>query len=68
MQKKYRCLRREDRDVIHRMKQAGKSQEEIATTIGFSQGTVSKELRRNRGLMGYRSRQAQRQADFYRSL
>ena len=42
------------------MNQAGKSQREIAEAIGFSQGTVSKELSRNRGLRGYRPAQAQR--------
>lgn len=31
---------------------------EIAEAIGFSQGTVSKELSRNRGMRGYRPAQA----------
>jgi transposase, IS30 family len=58
MQKNHRHLRLEDRGVIYRMNQAGKAQSEIAETIGFSQGTVSKELRRNRGQKGYRHKQA----------
>lgn len=44
------------------MNKAGKSQEEIAEAIGFSQSTVSKELRRNRGQRGYRPGQAQNKA------
>ncbi|NRA69333.1 MAG: IS30 family transposase [Pseudobacteriovorax sp.] len=45
------------------MNKAGKSQIEIAQAIGFTQGTVSKELRRNRGKRGYRYKQAQSKAD-----
>jgi IS30 family transposase len=63
MPETHRRLRREDRGVIYRMNQAGKSQREIAQAIGFSQGTVSKELCRNRGLRGYRPAQAQRTAE-----
>lgn len=63
MHKENRRLRSEDRGVIYRMNQAGKSQTAIAEAIGFSQGTVSKELSRNRGLRGYRPRQAQGMAD-----
>lgn len=44
------------------MKQAGKTQDEIAQAIGFSQGTVSKELARNHGERGYRPAQAERLA------
>lgn len=57
---KYRRLREEDRHVIYRMSKAGKSQEEIAEAIGFSQSAVSRELSRNRGLRGYRPAQAER--------
>lgn len=57
-----RHLRREDRDVIFRMKQAGYTQEAIAQAIGFSQPTVSKELRRNSGQRGYRPKQADEKA------
>ena len=60
MQKRtYRRLRQEDRQVIYRMSKAEKTQCEIAQAIGVSQSTVSKELARNRGLRGYRPKQAQ---------
>lgn len=59
MREAYRHLRREDRDVIYRMNKAGKTQTEIAQAIGFSQSTVSKELQRNKGMRGYRTKQAQ---------
>ena len=44
------------------MAQAGNNQKAIAKAIGRSQGTVSKELRRNRGQRGYRPLQADRLA------
>lgn len=58
----YRRLREEDRQVIYRMSKARKPQKEIAQAVGVSQSTVSKELARNRGLRGYRPKQAQRKA------
>ena len=48
--------------MIHRMNRAGNSQVEIARAIGFSQGSVSKELGRNKGLRGYRPGQAEGKA------
>lgn len=51
-----------DRKVIANMAQAGNNQTAIAKAIGRSQGTVSKELRRNRGQRGYRPLQADRLA------
>ncbi len=62
MSNKYRRLCAENREVIANMKQAGKTQDEIAQAIGFSQGTVSKELSRNHGERGYRPSQAERLA------
>ena len=62
MKAKYRHLQEADRGVIYRMNKAGKSQEEIAMTIGFSQGAISKELKRNRGKRGYRVKQAHEQS------
>jgi IS30 family transposase len=59
---KYLRLCAENRKVIANMKQAGKTQNEIAQAIGFSQGTVSKELSRNHGERGYRPAQAERLA------
>jgi len=45
--KTYGHLCRKDRGVIYRMKQRGEKQEDIADTIGTSQSTVSRELKRN---------------------
>ena len=50
------------------MNQAGKTQDEIAQAIGFSQGTISKELGRNHGERGYRPSQAERLAAERKSL
>jgi IS30 family transposase len=38
------------------MRKAGKTQQKIAEVLGMSQGTISKELRRNRGQRSYRPR------------
>jgi IS30 family transposase len=62
MPQEIRHLREEDRKIIARMKKAKKSQTEIALTIGFSQGSVSKEISRNSGKKGYRPKQAQAKA------
>ena len=62
MQKKNRHLREEDRGVIYRMNKAGKPQRDIAEAIGFSQSSVSKELKRNAGKRGYREKQAEMKA------
>ena len=63
MQKQsHRHLREEDRRIIYRMMKAEKTQKEIAAVLGVSQGTISKELRRNRGLRGYRPGQAEKKA------
>jgi IS30 family transposase len=59
----YSRLCKEHREVIYRMNKAGNSQSVIAQAIGFSQSTVSKELSRNRGLRGYRPKQAQSLTD-----
>jgi len=55
----YRRLCKADRAVIEQMNKEGRSQDWIAAVIGFSQSTISKELSRNRGLRGYRHKQAQ---------
>ena len=49
----------EDRCQLHALVKRGLTQEEIAAALGFSQGTVSRELKRNRGKRGYRFKQAQ---------
>lgn len=48
----------EERYQIYALKKAGHIQAEIAKVIGRDPGTISRELRRNRGLKGYRPRQA----------
>jgi len=57
-----RHLREEDRKIIYRMIKEKKSQPEIARMLGFSQGAICKELKRNVGLRGYRPKQAQAMA------
>ncbi|MDA7506311.1 helix-turn-helix domain-containing protein [Akkermansiaceae bacterium] len=57
MNEKYHRLCAEDRKVIYNMNQADFGQAEIAQAIGFSQPTISKELRRNKGKRGYRHKQ-----------
>lgn len=51
-----------ERSQIHVLRQAGKGNNEIARIIGRDKGTVSREVRRNKGLKGYRHQQAHRKA------
>lgn len=51
-----------ERSQIYVLRQAGKGNNEIARLIGRDKGTVSREVRRNRGLKGYRHLQAHRKA------
>ena len=55
----YTQLTHEQRYQIYALLKAGHNQTEIAVIIGCSTSTVSRELRRNRGLRGYRPKQAQ---------
>jgi len=57
--KSYRRFEYEDRCQLHALVKRGLTQEEIAAALGFSQGTISRELQRNRGKRGYRFKQAQ---------
>ncbi len=59
---RYTQLTQEERYQIHAFKQTGYSQTEVAAIVGRDKGTVSRELRRNQGLKGYRPRQAHRLA------
>ena len=59
----YLPLTGNERYQIYALKKAGHSQKEIATPLGRSPGTLSRELRRNSGLRVYRPRQAQRLSD-----
>ncbi len=55
----YKQLTEVERVQIYAMKKAGHSQESISVTLDRSPATISRELRRNKGLKGYRPAQAQ---------
>ena len=52
--KHYTQLTQIQRYQIYALKKAGHNQSEIADKIGVHKSTVSRELRRNKGLKGYR--------------
>ena len=54
----YTQLTREERYQIYILKKTGQMQKEIAHMLGRNKSTISRELRRNRGLRGYRPKQA----------
>ena len=54
----YTQLTNEQRYQIYILMKAGHTQSQIATQIGVHKSTISRELRRNRGLKGYRPKQA----------
>ncbi len=54
----YTQLTREERYQIYALNAAGQNQSEIAQVIGRHKATISRELSRNRGLRGYRPKQA----------
>ena len=56
----YKQLTENERYQIYVMNQAGHSQKEIAELLGRSASTISRALRRNLGLRGYRPVEAQR--------
>ena len=56
--RQYRQLAEEDRIEIYAMKQAGKTQRNIARRLGVNPSTISRELTRNPGGRGYRPKQA----------
>lgn len=55
----YHQLTENERYQIYVMNKAGHPQKEIADFLDRSPSTISRELRRNRGLKGYRPKQAQ---------
>ena len=57
--KQYTQLTEPQRYQISVLMKAGHNQSGIAALIGVHKSTISRELRRNRGLRGYRPRQAQ---------
>ena len=58
----YNQLTQEQRYQIYALLKIGHNQTEIATVIGTHKSTVSRELRRNKGLRGYRPNQAHNKA------
>ena len=54
----YTQLTREQRYQIYALMKAGHNQSQIAVVVGCHKSTISRELRRNRGLKGYRPYQA----------
>jgi IS30 family transposase len=54
----YTQLTREQRYQIYALLKAGHNQTEIAQFVRVHKSTISRELRRNRGLKGYRPKQA----------
>jgi len=58
----YTQLTQEQRYQIHALMKARHSQTDIALIVDVHKSTVSRELRRNRGLRGYRPQQAQQLA------
>jgi len=59
----YTQLTEHQRYQIRALMKAGHQQTDIADVIGVHKATISREVRRNRGLRGYRPRQAQQLAD-----
>jgi transposase, IS30 family len=62
MPKGYHHLTHSQRCQIYALNKSGLSQAKIAKIVGVSQATVSRELARNRGLKGYRHKQAHEKA------
>ena len=58
----YTQLTREERYQIYMLIQAGHKRSEIAKLLGRHRATISRELWRNRGMRGYRPKQAHRMA------
>jgi IS30 family transposase len=59
----YTQLTQEERYQIHALLKAGLDQTEIAMVLKRHKSTISREIRRNSGLRGYRPKQAQRLTD-----
>ena len=61
--KHYTHLLEKQRYMIEEMRKDGKSVRAIARRLGYSSSTISREIRRNRGLRGYRHQQAQQMSE-----
>ena len=55
----YKQLTQEERYQIYALIKANLNQKEIAKVLGRSESSISRELKRNKGLRGYRPKQAQ---------
>jgi IS30 family transposase len=60
--KNYKQLTEVQRYQIAALLKAGHTNKKIAELVGTSEATISRELKRNRGLRGYRPKQAQLKA------
>ena len=58
----YKRVTAEERTFIHRWIQEGRKQSEIARRLGKTPGSISREIKRNTGLRGYRPKQAHENA------
>tara|TARA_R110001583_G_scaffold152016_1_gene303811 strand:+ start:11901 stop:12347 length:447 start_codon:yes stop_codon:yes gene_type:complete len=56
----YKQLTQEERYQIYALIKANHNQKEVANILGRSASSISRELKRNKGLKGYRPKQAQR--------
>jgi IS30 family transposase len=63
----YKQLTREQRYQIYALMKAGLCQSKIAKIVGVHKSTISREVRRNRGLRGYRPKQAHNFAETRRA-
>lgn len=59
----YKQLTENERYQIYTMNSLGLTQEQMAEQLGRAPSTISREMRRNKGLRGYRPAQAQQMAD-----
>ena len=64
---RYHQLTENERYQIYALKKLCVTQKEIAGILNRSESTISRELKRNQGLKGYRPRQAQQLSDHRRS-
>lgn len=60
---KYHQITQEERYQIYALKKEGLSQTAIAKNLSRDKGTISRELKRNKGLRGYRPKQAQEMSE-----
>ncbi len=61
--KRYTQLNQEQRYQISGLRKSGWNQTQIAEEIGMHKSTISREFRRNKGLRGWRPKQAQLMRD-----